>query len=176
MASNTLRFNRFALFADEVYSSTDLNRRASEVLDHAQKRPVTISRNKEQFALLRREHVAELIRTADQFGPILDLLGAALSKVEGKEPPAPFTWLKAFETDDLRKMIREVIIASDAALRETGDWEPVTAIIHEWNESGLVAKSGILEKVMTSPADESPLPDPRTFVEAETAVDTTSRE
>src|SRR5580658_7840444 len=97
------------VFGDQVYSSTDLNRRAGEVLDNARKGPVTISRNKEQFALLRREQVAELVRTALQFGPIIELIQGALSVVEGKEPPVSLVWLKAFDLGDLRKMIREIL-------------------------------------------------------------------
>src|SRR5208282_4454811 len=87
---------RFGLFEDEVYSSTDLNRRSAEVLDHARKGPVTISRNGEQFALFRREQAAELVRAALQFGPILDLLAGTLCVVEGKDPSVEFAWLKAF--------------------------------------------------------------------------------
>lgn len=163
MATQTL--DTFGLFSDEVYSATDLNRHAGEVLDHANKRPVTISRNKEQFALLKREHAARLVKAAMQFGPTLELVGGALSVVEGKEPPASLAWLKEFDTDDLRRMIREILVASVAALQETGDWDRVTSIIHEWHESALVSASGILEKALKSPAQESPLPDPRTTTE-----------
>lgn len=160
VAATTRGLNRSSLFSDEVFSSTDLNRRAGEVLDHASKGPVTISRNREMFALLPRESVAELVKAVGQFGPTLDLLDAALSAIEGREPPSPFTWLKAFGTDDIRKMIREVLAASASALRETGDWEAVSAIVHEWRESALVATSGVLEKAIASPANESPSPDP----------------
>jgi hypothetical protein len=58
-------------------------------------------------------------------------------------------------------MIREVLVASISALRETGDWDAVNSIIHEWQESAFVAMSGVLEEAMNSPSDESPLPDPR---------------
>ena len=167
MASNTLSWSRFALFADEVYFSTDLSRRAGEVLNHARRGPVTISRNKEQFALLKREHVAELVGTAGQFGPILDLLEGALSKIEGKEPPPVLGWLKAFDTDDLRKMIREVLFASVNALRETGDWESVNAIIHEWHESGLVAGNEVLDAASQATSEKIPIPDPRPLLESE---------
>src|SRR5712692_4909745 len=123
MASITPGLAEFGLFADEVYSSTDLNRRAGEVLDHARKRPVTISRNKEMFALLRREHAAKLITASRQFEPTLELVGGVLSVVEGQEPPASLAWLKAFDAGELREMIREVLAASFAALHETGDWD-----------------------------------------------------
>ena len=164
------------MFGDQVYSSTDLNRRSGEVLDHARKGPVTISRNREQFALLKREHAAELVRTSLQFGPTLDLVAGALSVIEGRDPAPALAWLKAFDTDDLRKMIHEVLVSSASALRETGDWDSVESIVHAWHESALVAISGVLDEAMHSPADESPLPDPRLMLfETETEGDAKSR-
>jgi hypothetical protein len=167
MAAPTLGIKDFGLFSDEVYSSSELNRRTGEVLDHATKRPVTISRNKEQFALLKRDHAATLIRATLQFGPTLQLVQGALSVVEKKQPSAGFEWLKAFAPDDLRKMIGEVVSASVTAL-ETGDWDLVNAIVHEWHESALVATSGVLDEAMKSTPEESPLPDPRSLTEAPT--------
>lgn len=171
MASITFNKPEFGLFADEVYSSTDLNRHAGEVLDHARNRPVTISRNKEQFALLKREHAANLIKTSLQVGPTLDLVVGALSVMEGKELPASMAWLKAFDTNELRQMIREVMVASVTALRETGDWDSVNSIIHEWHESALVIMSGILGQAMNSPADDAALPDPRILAEAPAEIE-----
>ena len=158
---------RFGLFGDEVYSSTDLNRRSAEVLDHARKGPVTISRNGEQFALFKREQAADLVRAALQFGPTLELVAGTLAVIEKREPPSSFAWLKAFDTDDLRKMIGEVLVASIAALHKSGDWDGVTAIIHEWHESALVALSGVFEDAMNSPEEEVPLPDPSLMAKAE---------
>ena len=163
------------LFDDEVYSSTDLNRRSAEVLDHARKRPVTISRNGEQFALLNREQASRLVRANFQFGPIIELVEGALSVVEKKDPPTSVAWLKAFDVDDLRKMILGAPVASVSALRETGDWDLVNSVIHEWHESALVDLSGVLDKAMGSPPEELPLPDPRSLPEAENQVATTSR-
>ena len=86
MATATMS-GHLGLFDDEVYSSTDLNRRSAEVLDHARKRPVTISLNGEQFALLNREQASRLVRANFQFGPIIELVEGALSVVEKKDPP-----------------------------------------------------------------------------------------
>jgi hypothetical protein len=149
-----------------VYSAKDLNRRAGTVLDSARKSPVTISRNGEQFALFKREQASELVKAALQFGPTLELIEGALSVVEGKQPGTAYNWLTAFDTGDLRKMIREVLSASMIALRETGNWDEVNSIIHAWHESALVAMSGVLEDAIASPADDSlsPLRDPRTLV------------
>jgi prevent-host-death family protein len=160
----------FGLFGDEVYSSTDLNRRSAEVLDHARKRPVTISRNGEQFALLNREQASRLVRANCQFGPIVELVEGALSVAEKRDPPTSVAWLKAYDVDDLRKMIREVLVATVSALRETGDWDAVDSIIHEWHESALVDLSGVLDEAMSSPSEEVPLSDPRSLLEPESQV------
>lgn len=95
--------------------------------------------------------------------------------VEKKDPLTSVAWLKAFDIDDLRRMIREVLVASVSALRETGDWDMVNSIIHEWHESALVELSGILDKAMSSPPEELPLPDPRSLLEAESQIATTAR-
>jgi prevent-host-death family protein len=174
MATATLT-GRFGLFDDEVYSSTDLNRRSAEVLDRARQRPVTISRNGEHFALLNREQASRLVRANSQFGPIIELIEGVLSVVEKKDPPTSVAWLKAFDVEDLRKMTREVLIASASALRQTGDWDALDSIIHEWHESALVELSGVLDEAMNSPSEEAPLPDPKLLLEAESRVAGTTR-
>jgi len=171
MGTACLANRSFGLFGDEVFTSADLNRRSSEVLNRARKNPVTINRNSEQFALLRRDLAADLVRASNQFGPTIELITAAISVVERKEPPTPFAWLKAFSVDDLRKMIREVLVACRSALEETGDWDLVGAIMHEWHESSLVAMSATLKEAATSPADHIPLPDPREPLMEETEAE-----
>ncbi len=163
------------LFGDDVYSSTDLNRRSAEVLDHARNKPVTISRNGEQFALLNREQASRLVRANCQFGMIIELIDGALSVVEKKDHPTSVAWLKVFDVDDLRKMVREVLTASMSALRETGDWDAVNSIIHEWHESALVELSGVLDEAMSSPSEEVSLSDPRPLLEPESGVATRKR-
>ena len=137
-------------------------------MDNASKGPVTISRNREQFALLKREKVAELVMATLQFGPTLELVEGALCVLEGREPSAPLKWMKAFDRDDITKMVREILDASIIALRETSDWEAVNIVIHQWRESGLVAMSGVLAEAIESPAEESPLTDPQSVLESET--------
>jgi hypothetical protein len=154
------------VFGDRVYSAKDLTRRTAEVLDQVQKAPVTISRKQEQYAILKREQAAGLIRSTLKIIPIIELLEGALSAAEQKDPPRALAWLRAFDQDDLRKLVREVLTASDAALRGVADWDTVDAIVHEWHESALVIMSGTLAEAKSSPADEVPLPDPRAIAEA----------
>ena len=63
----------------------------------------------EQFALSKHEHAAELVMAALQFGPTLDLVAGALCIIDGNEPEPAFASLMAFDLDDLRRMIGEVL-------------------------------------------------------------------
>ena len=146
------------LFGDDVYSSSDLNRRCGEVLDRARRGPVTISRNREQFALLRREQAAELVKATLQLGPLLELIDGVTCIEEKREPPASVAWLQAFDISDLRTMQREVLVAASSALNQTKDWDAVGAIIHEWRESALADPA--LGEAMAAPAEDMTLPRP----------------
>src|SRR5271165_3126635 len=109
MASATLQMNSFEMFGDEVYTSTDLNRRSGEVLNHARERPVTISRNNEQFALLKRDQAARLVRIADRTARVLNLLSELHFAIGGQSPSPSFRWLSMFEKDNLEKMCDEIL-------------------------------------------------------------------
>ena len=170
MATAYASRNSFGLFGDEVFSAGDLNRRSSEILNRARENPVTINRNSEQFALLRRDQAARLVRSSDHFWKTIELIAAAILVVEKKEPPASMSWLRAFDVDDLRKMIQEVLAESAFALRESGDWEAVDAVIHQWHESGLVAMSGVLKEAMESTPEESELASPESILSAESEI------
>jgi hypothetical protein len=160
--SATATLNGFGVFSDEVYTSTDLNRRAGEVLNHAREHPVTISRNNEQFALLKREQAARLVRLVDRTSAILTLLSEVHAVIHGDNPSPPFAWLIIFEKDDLQKLCSEVLGAVGKAAGGIRDWDEVAGVIHEWRESAIVAKSGVLDHAMFhEEADEVPLPDPR---------------
>lgn len=167
MATITEFLGSLNLFNDEVFSSTDLARKTGEVLNHARKAPVTISRNGEQFALLKRDRAAGLINAVYQFGPTIELVEGALTVIEGKETSPTLAWLKAFDKDDIDKMIREVLVSSSIALKETGDWDAVASVIHEWHESALLVLSGAFETTMEERREEIPLTDPSTILETE---------
>lgn len=156
----TAILNGFGVFGDEVFSSTDLNRRSGEVLNHAREHPITISRNGEQFALLRREQAAKLFRTVNRISIAVDLLSEANAVISGERTSEPFSWLEIYEKDDLQKLCSEVLSATRRAAA-IGDWGQVEALIHEWYESALVAKNGMLDAAMyAEEAEEIPLPHP----------------
>lgn len=176
MASATL--NGFGVFGDEVYTSTDLNRRSGEVLNHARERPVTISRNNEQFALLRREIAAKLVNSMTKVQGVMRVLVAADAAVSGRDVDPFVSWLKVYEKDDLQKLCSEVLEATSMAVSGDADWNYVDAVIHEWRQSALVAKSGLLDAMMYSEeSDETALPSPKDVLssasESEVACATT---
>src|SRR5260370_42316141 len=100
MGNDTL--NDLGVFGDKLYTSTDLNRRSGEVLNHAREHPVTISRNNEQFALLRREQAAQLVRTVKNISSAMAVLSAAQTALSGGPPE--LEWLKVFEKNDLQNL------------------------------------------------------------------------
>ena len=161
MAIAEFTLSGFSVFGDEVFTSTDLNRRAGEVLNHAREHPITISRNNEQFALLRREHVAQLVRTVNWVSMAVEIVSEAQSVLSGGRASLPLSWLEVFDRDDLRRLCSEILTATRKATAGMVDWGEVEATIHEWRESALVAESGTLGAAMlTEEADESPLPHP----------------
>jgi len=165
MASATLQMNSFEMFGDEVYTSTDLNRRSGEVLNHASKRPVTISRNNEQFALVRRELAATLFRTVNHIQGVVTVLLGVQSALAGEVPSPVVSWLTILDKEDLQKLSSEVLMLTAKALSQNVEWVQVEHLIHEWRESALAAQSGILDQAMYHDAEDlALLPSPEEVV------------
>src|SRR5690242_6107132 len=92
------------VFDDVIVSATALNRHSGEILDQALEKCVTIMRNDQAFALLRREEAAgmtALLRSAQQ---VLDLWHAVERVRSGAalDPANEFEWISAFAVDDLK--------------------------------------------------------------------------
>jgi hypothetical protein len=156
MSTQTLARRKFAIYSDEVFTSTDLNRRSGEVLNHARKNPVTISRNNEQFALMRREDAACLVSTLDKLKEVLDLFQAVISVAVGMPMAPTYSWVKALSNSDRLTMAKEVLTeCSKASTSE--DWDALADMIYEWKETALVAESGIIQEVLGQPSEEVPL-------------------
>lgn len=146
------------LYSDEVFTATELNRRVGTVLDRARVGPVTISRNNELFALVRREYAAGMIQLVRQMQAALETLAAIHSALSGEPLSAQFCWLDAFEKDDLARMNAEVFSSVGEAVSGAVEWNEVEALTHEWKESALVAKSGVLLAALSEDsAEEYPL-------------------
>jgi len=157
MANSTL--HNLSLFGDRVFSSTDLNRRPGEILNCAREAPVTISRNNEQFALLRREQVASLVNSLTRVQTALLVLLGADAAISGRDLPPSVAWLRLYKNDHLQRLRSEVLTATAQAVFGNADWNQVDAVLREWRESALVARTGL-------PDNETPLLSP----EANTGV------
>jgi hypothetical protein len=150
------------IFDDVIVSATALNRRSGEILDQALEKCVTIMRNDQAFALLRREQAAEmtnLLRCAQQ---VLDLIHAIdlIRSAAGLDPANEFEWITAFPSDDLKNMAEEVY--EIYARARSGEVSPdeVDAVIHEWQESAWAVRSPDVRSAFEAAADEVPLPEP----------------
>jgi len=153
----------FGLFSDEVFTSTDLNRRSAEVLNRASRSPVTIARNNERFALLRREQAASLVQGVAQLVEVVEVAQAALAMRKGLPVAPALAWIQSLDDDDRMSMLTEILAACVQASAEDR-WGAVGDLLHEWQESASVAESGVLREAMESQADPQPLPEPSSVV------------
>jgi hypothetical protein len=155
--------SRNSIYSDELISATELNRQPGRVLDIALHRPVTITRNDHAFALLRREEMAGHIKAAALTRIVVQVINIAYQLSQGKEisDNHEYRWMKAFDTEDLNELVAEVINACNAGY-DTGDWEELDVVIHEWHESAIAIQSPQLEKAFSDLGDEVPLTPPIT--------------
>ncbi|MBF2004345.1 hypothetical protein ACF3DV_22935 [Chlorogloeopsis fritschii PCC 9212] len=150
------------IYSDELITATELNRQPGRVLDKALERPVTITRNDQSFALLRREEVTSLVKAATQSKAVFEALTVAFSLLLGKEIgfEHPYGWLSVFDTDDLQEFIKELSEAFRLIDSSITAWEMIDAIIHEWHESGIAIASPELAAAFSAETDEVPLTKP----------------
>jgi hypothetical protein len=149
-----------SLFSDAVFSSTDLQKRGSEVLDSARIRPVTISRNSELFALLKREQAATLIRSIDSIHPVIELVNASVAAIRNAPVKPALDWIRALDVDETRDMCTEVLTLTLRALESESDWDDVYGAIHAWRETANLTIAGGIENVGLQPQAEIPLQAP----------------
>ena len=136
-----------SIYSDELVTATELNRQPGRILDKALEHPITITRNDQSFALLRREDVALFVKTAQHSREIVELLNTAfrllLKQTIGNEHP--YGWLAVFDTDELNEFINELMSAYRVSDRQEQAWNELEAIIHEWYESALAISNPELE-------------------------------
>jgi len=150
------------VFDDVIVSATALNRHSGEILDQAMEKCVTIMRNDQAFALLRREQAAEmtaLLRSAQQ---TLDLFHAIERVRSGAalDPADDFEWITAFGANDLEDMAAEVYSAYAKARTGETSLDELDAIVHEWRESAWATRSSDLRAAFNAEADEVVLTEP----------------
>ncbi|QLE58107.1 hypothetical protein [Nostoc sp. TCL26-01] len=150
------------IYSDELITATELNRQPGLVLDKALEHPVTITRNEQSFALLRREQVTSLVKTATQSKAVFEALTVAFSLLLGKEIGGehPYRWLSVFDTDDLQEFIKELSEAFRLIDSSTTAWEIIDILIHEWYESAIAIASPELAAAFSTETDEVPLTKP----------------
>ncbi|MBR8838891.1 MAG: hypothetical protein DSM106950_34040 [Stigonema ocellatum SAG 48.90 = DSM 106950] len=150
------------IYSDELITATELNRQPGRVLDKALERPVTITRNDQSFALLRREEVTSLVKTATQSKTVFEALTVAFSLLLGEKIgyEHPYGWLSVFESDDLQEFIKELSQAFRLIDSSTTAWEMIDALIHEWHESAIAIASPELAAAFSAETDEVPLTKP----------------
>lgn len=149
------------LFGDQLVTATELNRRGGAILDMALSRPVTITRNDQHFALLRRELVAQLSALSDQVSMYAEAMRAIRSVLSGRKlyEDHPYRWLHAYDASDLALMLDELM----GALMEVAqgdDAEAVEGVIHEWYESAIAAQSQALDEAFEAESEPIALTPP----------------
>lgn len=151
------------IFQDEIFTATDLNRRAGHILDEARSHPVTITRNDEAFALLPRKDVFRMVEATANAKRMVDVATAVSTyKQSGTPVPVghPFEWLNAFDMEELMALLTEVYGAYCHAMDADASWDNFTAVLHEWHESAIALRSETLAAAFSAPADEVPLTQP----------------
>lgn len=150
------------IYSDEIITATELNRQPGRILDKALERPITITRNDQSFALLRREEVTFLVKTATQSKTIFELLTVAFCLLMGKEIgfENPYGWLRVFDAEELQDFIKEVSEAFRLIDSSNHAWDMIDAIIHEWHESAIAIASPELAAAFSDETDEVPLTKP----------------
>ncbi len=121
------------VFQDEVIRATEMNRGSGEVLNKAAITPVTIVRNDETFALMRRDVAAHWRKEASYAVHLTEVIWNALGHSGNMVPECQ--WISAFDEEDRHLMASELMAGYRKAVRD-GSWEDFEAIMHEWSESG----------------------------------------
>jgi len=133
------------VFADRLVSASDLNRRSSAILDMALQGPVTITRNDQHFALLRRDLAAHMSAVADQVALFSEAIQALrTTRVEGDLPEHhPFQWMKAFDEEHLQDMENDLIECLEKVVSET-DLEAVETSLLKWRAHAVSMLGGVM--------------------------------
>lgn len=144
MTANTMSN---AIYSDYLVTSSELNRRSGQILDTALKTPVTITRNNDSFALIRRELMANMAQEIEQMNNFIQLMNVVHRVDSGQkiESSNGFKWIEEFDSEERSELVDEVYEALELA-KLTDDWDEVRDVIHEWRESALALNSDELSE------------------------------
>lgn len=136
-----------SLYSDIIFTSKDLNRKSGSVLDEAMKQPVTITRNGDTFALLKRERMGEITLASHYKTVVINLMNSAIQLSTGNalEERDPYRWILEFDSEEREEMIAEILQSLKYA-EETNDWDELKSVIFEWRESAIALSSDELDE------------------------------
>jgi hypothetical protein len=131
------------VYSDELIPENTFNKEPGNVLDLAWKNPVTITRNQQYFALLRRDDLTQMVKVITLSKKVLEILDTAYKLRLGEDVNSkhPFVWLKVFDSDELGEFITEILNAFQDLSSGINDWELLDAVIHEWQESAITLQN-----------------------------------
>jgi hypothetical protein len=152
------------VYSDELIPLNTFNKEPGNVLDLAWKNPVTITRNQQYFALLRRDDLTQMMKVITLSKKLLEILDTAYKLRLGEDVNSqnPFVWLKVFDSDELGEFITEILNAFQDLSSGINDWELLDAVIHEWQESAITLQNQeVLSAFLSEDFDEVLLTKPR---------------
>ncbi|HEY9854041.1 MAG TPA: hypothetical protein V6D28_31530 [Leptolyngbyaceae cyanobacterium] len=151
-----------SIYGDELITATELNRQPGRVLDTAWERPVTITRNEQHFALLRRDRMTYMVKAATMSQVVFEAIDVAYRLRLGEQIDSAhsFGWLREFDSDELTEFITEVESAYRLVGEESEGWDKLDALIHEWHESAIAISSEALAAAFDDEVDEALLTKP----------------
>lgn len=140
------------VYSDELIPENTFNKEPGNVLDLAWKNPVTITRNQQYFALLRRDDLTQMMKVITISKKVLEILDIAYKLRLGEDVNSqhPFVWLKVFDSDELGEFITEILNAFQGLSSGINDWELLDAVIHEWQESAIAIQNKEVVSVFLS--------------------------
>ena len=150
------------VYGDELITATELNRSSGRILDLAMTQPVTITRNDQHFALLRRDEMALLVKAAAFSVRVFEVTAAAYRLRLGEEIGLehPYGWLKVFDKDELSELSAEIEKDYRLVESEPAAWDRIEATIYEWYQSAIALSSPELAVAFSDEIDEVLLTQP----------------
>ncbi len=130
------------VYGDYLVTSSELNRRSGQILDTALTTPVTITRNNDSFALVKRDVMTNMANSIHVMDSFIELTSVIRRVDLGQEiePSNGFKWVEEFDSEERCELLDEVIAALEKA-KKINDWSVVGDVIHEWHESAIALAS-----------------------------------
>lgn len=132
---------RLWAFSDRIFQITDLRRTAVEVIEAAEKGPVTIVRagRKTSLALMTRDIAQDLAAIATAQREAAPVLAVAAGTLDPKIRQAA-SWVLQLDDDDRRRMALEV----SEMLCAVTDWTDAQDLIETLNDWRTIALGGTI--------------------------------